>query len=501
MKFEGQDWFYSATVKEHFLKPKNVLKNEREIKNYNGYGKVGNMKCGDIMELWIKIEKGIIKKCKWRTFGSIHPQEKVLMSDYTYKAAKNIKPGNVIIDGNGKKNLVETKKEKDYSGKLITIFLSTSKFYNFTVTPNHPIQIIKRNQVSMINRLKGTHWSEVSQKKIDFAESQIYSASELRKSDFVLFGISKFTKDSNELTKELCTLLGYYVSNGGIPSKNRVIFYFGLGEQKYIKEIETICKKNKWKTITYKRNTENVYCIQINEPKIAAILRKHGGESGNKKFSETVLVLPKQKQLKIINSYVNGDGWTTQQNKNWEPQFFISTSNEIIANQLQMMLARNKIFAPLHYREPRKFVIKGKTYKNKGEINLVFRKNTKYSRIKFSKKENAFLIPISKIIETDYNGKIVDLSLIETPNTYKIKGISIHNCASAIASTSMLSLMITENGGMKIKDALKITGKDITERLKGLPQIKIHCSVLGDEALREAIKDYEKKQEIKNSEK
>jgi nitrogen fixation protein NifU and related proteins len=39
---------------------------------------------------------------------------------------------------------------------------------------------------------------------------------------------------------------------------------------------------------------------------------------------------------------------------------------------------------------------------------------------------------------------------------------------------------------------LKITGKDITERLGGLPAIKIHCSVLGDEALREAIKDYEK---------
>ncbi|MDD3083615.1 MAG: iron-sulfur cluster assembly scaffold protein [Candidatus ainarchaeum sp.] len=69
MKFEGQDWFYSKKVKEHFLKPKNVLKNKSEIKNYNGYGKVGNMKCGDIMEMWIKIEKGIIKKCKWKTWG------------------------------------------------------------------------------------------------------------------------------------------------------------------------------------------------------------------------------------------------------------------------------------------------------------------------------------------------------------------------------------------------------------------------------------------------
>jgi NifU-like protein involved in Fe-S cluster formation len=66
-------------------------------------------------------------------------------------------------------------------------------------------------------------------------------------------------------------------------------------------------------------------------------------------------------------------------------------------------------------------------------------------------------------------------------------------CASAIASTSMLSVMVTENGGMKIKDAKKITAKDILKRLGGLPAIKIHCSVLGDQALRAAIKDYESK--------
>ena len=63
-------------------------------------------------------------------------------------------------------------------------------------------------------------------------------------------------------------------------------------------------------------------------------------------------------------------------------------------------------------------------------------------------------------------------------------------CASAIASTSMLSVMVTENGGMKLEDALKLRAKDILDRLGGLPVIKIHCSVLGDQALRAAIKDY-----------
>lgn len=63
-------------------------------------------------------------------------------------------------------------------------------------------------------------------------------------------------------------------------------------------------------------------------------------------------------------------------------------------------------------------------------------------------------------------------------------------CASAIASTSMLSVMITENGGMSLEDALKIRPQDIIKRLESLPARKVHCSVLGDKALRAAINDY-----------
>jgi nitrogen fixation NifU-like protein len=63
-------------------------------------------------------------------------------------------------------------------------------------------------------------------------------------------------------------------------------------------------------------------------------------------------------------------------------------------------------------------------------------------------------------------------------------------CASAIASTSILSVMVTEKGGMDLDRAMKITPQEITERLNGLPDRKIHCSVLGDKALRAAINDY-----------
>lgn len=66
-------------------------------------------------------------------------------------------------------------------------------------------------------------------------------------------------------------------------------------------------------------------------------------------------------------------------------------------------------------------------------------------------------------------------------------------CASAIAATSMLSVMVTERGGTKIDKALAIKPQDIMKRLGGLPDRKIHCSVLGDKALRAAINNWFKK--------
>jgi NifU-like protein involved in Fe-S cluster formation len=64
-------------------------------------------------------------------------------------------------------------------------------------------------------------------------------------------------------------------------------------------------------------------------------------------------------------------------------------------------------------------------------------------------------------------------------------------CASAIASTSMMSVMVTENSGMPLNRAKRLTPEAIIDRLGGLPDRKYHCSVLGHLALREAIKDYE----------
>ncbi|MBU2512286.1 iron-sulfur cluster assembly scaffold protein [bacterium] len=82
---------------------------------------------------------------------------------------------------------------------------------------------------------------------------------------------------------------------------------------------------------------------------------------------------------------------------------------------------------------------------------------------------------------------IVYISVDKEANTIKDCKWQTYGCASAIASTSVLSEMVK---GMDLDEAFNLSPKDIAAQLDGLPDNKVHCSVLGDKALRKAINNY-----------
>lgn len=66
-------------------------------------------------------------------------------------------------------------------------------------------------------------------------------------------------------------------------------------------------------------------------------------------------------------------------------------------------------------------------------------------------------------------------------------------CGAAIATSSMATDLVK---GKKIEDALKLTNKAVMEALDGLPAVKVHCSVLAEQAIKAAVSDYYRRQGI-----
>ena len=84
-------------------------------------------------------------------------------------------------------------------------------------------------------------------------------------------------------------------------------------------------------------------------------------------------------------------------------------------------------------------------------------------------------------------GDIMKMYLKIKDNKIEDVKFETFGCGSAIASSSMATEMIK---GKTIDEALAVTNKDVVDALGGLPAHKLHCSVLAEEAVKAAVKDY-----------
>ena len=86
-------------------------------------------------------------------------------------------------------------------------------------------------------------------------------------------------------------------------------------------------------------------------------------------------------------------------------------------------------------------------------------------------------------------GDIMRMNIQVDPETQVITDVKFNTfgCGSAIATSSMATEMVK---GKTIEEALKLTNKAVMEALDGLPPVKVHCSVLAEQAIKAALSDY-----------
>ncbi len=93
-------------------------------------------------------------------------------------------------------------------------------------------------------------------------------------------------------------------------------------------------------------------------------------------------------------------------------------------------------------------------------------------------------------------GDIMELYIKVNDGTITDAKFKTFGCGAAIATSSMVTELVK---GKTIEDALEISNQAVAEALGGLPPIKMHCSVLAEEALKSAIDDYLSKSKRKES--
>lgn len=95
-------------------------------------------------------------------------------------------------------------------------------------------------------------------------------------------------------------------------------------------------------------------------------------------------------------------------------------------------------------------------------------------------------------LSSDVCGDIMHLYILVKDGVIADAKYTTFGCAAAVASGSMLTEMIR---GMPLEEAVKITKQNIADNLGGVPEPKMHCSLLAADCLRLAIEDYKKRGE------
>lgn len=446
--------------------------------------------CGDIMALYIKVKNDVIVDAKFKTFGCLPKDMEVVTNDNSWSQISTIEKGNAVVNGNGRKTqVVETFIEK-YQGSIMDIIPFVSPYNSFSVTPGHPVLCIKRSHLkkTRISSHK-CNWLRVDEKELIKKKPGYIKARDIKKSDYLVFTINRKVRENTKFTKDIMRLIGYYLSEGYITAKGSVVaFAFNVNEKRTAADLKSLIAKiaNKEAKERVRKSVREIY---VCSRELVRFLKSSAGSLARHKcLSKEVMMLPFKKQKELIKTYLIGDGNFYRRRSSSNFTYRVSTASRTLAIQLQEILARGGVFASLKKVYKGGHVLEGRWLEKSIAYLISFQLERKH---KYAHKvKDRFLIPVREIKRRPYKGHVYNFQVDSEPNSYLVKGFIVHNCGAAIATSSMVTELVK---GKTVKEALAVSNRAVAEALGGLPRIKMHCSVLAEEALKSAIDDYLKK--------
>lgn len=480
---------YSEKLLQHFRNPRNM----GEIENPDGIGTVGNPICGDLMSIYIKVKDNKLEDIKFKTFGCLPKGEEVVSADGTWKEV-SIVNNEKLLDKSGTTVSIKQKYVRKYSGRLLKIIPFASPFNSFIITPNHPIFAIKREWMKKSRKASyKCKWLRVDKKELLSTAPFWIDACHLSEGDYIVFVSPTYSEDNSYLTDDLMRLLGYYLAEGYIAANGSVVaFAFNKNEKERIGELKSLISivAGRKPAIRVRNNVAEIYiCSRM----LARFLKRCCGSlARNKRISDEIMRLPPKKQLEMFLTYFKGDGNKYTRRPGNSETYRLTTVSKHLVNQIQQILVRNGIFATIRKVSRRSHLLEGREINGRYQYILSFKIKREHNFAHL--KDRSFLVPIKNIEKIDYSGEVYNFEVDSKDHSYLVKGFAVHNCAAAIATSSMITELAK---GKTLEEAMRITKEDVADALEGLPPIKMHCSNLAAEGLKAAIKDYLAKRDKK----
>lgn len=500
---------YSEKVMDHFLHPRNV----GEIKDADGIGNVGNPVC-------------------------VLPDTPI-QANFKVAPIVQIKERTRVLSHDGKYHEVKRLISRCYQGKVYRIRVNNLGATH--TTAEHHILALKLGSRDKFANFK--------KYKPDW-----YCAQELKKGDVILYPVIQEIQDvksiafdvekpkwdfkSKELPQNIkvnsdfLRLIGYYLAEGYTridPCKGTLGFVFNAKEKEYIHDVVNLMRKafNIKPAGLMTLSSGTAVDIAFYSARLARFFAQHFGKGAQEKhIPHWMLLLPMHKQKELLKGAWRGDGYISAKQQRAK---YVTISKQF-AFQMRALLQRQKIIS--NFTVGKAYDIHKESYCFYIQDDASLKKIADIMGIALEVKPGAhnrqvswfdgsyYYTTVKKMDELNYKGRVYNLE-VEEPHSYVSDALTLHNCGdimrlyikvndgiitdvkfktfgcgAAISTSSMVTEMVK---GKTIAEALSVTNKAVAEALGGLPAVKMHCSVLAEEALKSAIEDYRNKQAAKSA--
>lgn len=460
---------YSDKVIDHYENPRNVGSFDKDDDGV-GTGIVGAPACGDVMKLQIKVENGVIQDAKFKTYGCVVSNTKVNTPGGIRRVCE-LNENDDVLAWNGNTIVVNTIKSitkhvVDQDDLLVVTLARETSRNGVTARPHKLITTKDHIFFNAAQKVVEAQSLKPGDELFEITEFELRQLTNVRRRKDLRVKLSKRMKEFNK-----------QFDHSTLPQNKKGYVHSATFKKKISQAIQM-----KWQDERYVSNWR-YGMSKIDWTKPTSIERE---------FMRFF------KAHDIPVKYSAGKVWIQTKYGPRSPDFIVPGKKRVIevyTKNLPLCMENRSSTSDYVDR-------KHAEYANAGFEVLCLAVEDISSCLQ---DVQAFVHNGMKVLSVDSikhgnelrgcersgRGVVVyDIALNEGANVMFYNRAASHNCGSAIASSSLVTEWVK---GMSVDDAMKIENSQIAEELS-LPPVKIHCSVLAEDAIKAAIADYQKKQ-------